>query len=355
MLWSPQEMFFDSGHPQGYLPLVDHLEKQMALLGVPMAPGENDIIITSGFQRALSVLLRLLVKPGGKVAIETPGYSAIINLLVAEGIPWVAIPVDSEGMETSALAATLARGDVQAVITMPTFHNPTGATLSPARRGQLLQLAAQYDIPVIEDDWARELRYEGTAAPPLKALDGGGYVVHIGTFSKSFMPGLRLGWITCPSALAKLLVYAKLGADQGDSYFLQAFLHEFISRGHYARHLRHVLAEYRKRRNALCRQLTRHLPAGCRFLAPTGGFTVWLELPPAIESLRLLPLARQLGIEFLPAAYCLPDRRDTHALRLAFSRTTVPQIDQAIPALCQLISRCLENPALLTGGEETTQ
>jgi GntR family transcriptional regulator/MocR family aminotransferase len=258
MLWSPQEMFFDRGHPQGYLPLVEHLEKQMALSGVAMAAGENDIIVTSGFQRALSVVLRQLLRPGQRVAIESPGYSSIINLLHAERIGFVPLAVDGDGMDTGQLAVELRRGAVHAVVTMPTFHNPTGVTLSPGRRRHLLELAAQYGVPVIEDDWGRELRYEGLVVPPLKAQDTGGHVIHIGTFSKTFLPGLRVGWITCPSRLARLLVYAKLGADQADSYFLQALLYEFISRGHYARHLRHTLAEYRKRRNAMCRQLARH-------------------------------------------------------------------------------------------------
>lgn len=350
MLWNPRELFFDRGHPQGYLPLVEHLEKEMALTGIPMAEGENDILLTSGFQRALSIILRLLVQPGQQVAIEAPTYSAILNLLLAERIPYVPIPVDAEGMDTDYLAAKLNRGIVQAVVTIPTFHNPTGVSLSPERRQHLLRLAVQYRIPIIEDDWGRQLGYEDSLPPPLKTMDPGGYVIHIGTYSKSFLPGLRLGWVTCPSELAVTLLRAKLAADQGDSYFLQALMHEFIQRGHYARHLRHSLSEYRKRRNTLCRLLQQLLPAGCSFTTPQGGFSVWVKLPPELPSLPLLTLAREAGVEFLPAAYCMPQREDAPALRLAYSRTSVTDIERGIPLLCGVLANCLDNPALLKRG-----
>src|SRR5205085_3922789 len=118
--------------------------------------------------------------------------------------------------------------EVRAVITIPTFHNPTGITMSQSRREHLLRLAARHRLPIVEDDWGRLLRYEGEAPPPLKAMDAGGYVIHLGTFSKSFLPGLRIGWITSPAALAVPLVGAKMGSDRGDSFFMQALLYEFI-------------------------------------------------------------------------------------------------------------------------------
>lgn len=347
MLWSPQELFFDRGHPQGYLPLVEYLEKEMALAGVPMAEGENDIIITNGFQRALSVILRMLVKRGAKVAVEAPTYSAILNLLIAERIGYVAIPMDSQGMDTDYLAAALKRENISAVISIPTYHNPTGFTLSPSRRAHLTELSAKHKVPIIEDDWGRRLRYEGESPPPLKAIDPGGYVIHIGTFSKCFLPGLRLGWVTCPSELARNMVYAKLGADQGDSYFLQALMYEFIAKGYFDQHLRKSIKEYKRRRNAMVKALREQLPAGCSFNEPQGGFSIWLKLPPGIKSLPLLELSRQAGVDFLPAAYCMPDRQDTSALRLTFSRTPLEDIPAGIEILCDTIKRCIEDPRML--------
>ncbi|MDQ3024435.1 MAG: PLP-dependent aminotransferase family protein, partial [bacterium] len=176
MLWYPKEFFFDIGHPQGFQPLVEYLEKEMALSGVPMAEGTNDVILTGGFQRALSLILDRLMKPGKKVAIESPAFTGILNLLIAKEIDYVPIPMDKEGMDTVYLASMLEQGDIGAVITIPTYHNPTGITMSQSRREHLLRLASSHRVPIIEDDWGRLLRYEGEAPPPLKAIDPGGYV-----------------------------------------------------------------------------------------------------------------------------------------------------------------------------------
>ncbi len=353
MLWYPKEFFFDVAHAQGYQPLVEHIEREMALAGVPMAEGENDILLTGGFQRALALVLDIIMRPGQKVAVETPTYTGILNLLLAKRIECVPVPVDANGMDTEYLASVLAQGEVRAVITVPTYHNPTGATLSPERREHLLRLAARHRVPIIEDDWARQLRYEGEAPPPLKSLDPGGYVIHIGTFSKCFLPGLRIGWITSPAQLSRPLLRAKIGADSGDSYFLQVLLHEFILKGHFAKHLRKTVKEYKRRRNAMCKALKDCLPRGCSFNVPKGGLTVWVKLPSGINSLPLLSLAREAGVEFLPATFCMPDRQDAPAMRLSFSRSSVEDIESGIRTLCRVITECVRRPELLEKGAKS--
>jgi len=246
----------------------------------------------------------------------------------------------------------MARDEIRAVITVPTFHNPTGATLTCERREHLLKLAIRHRVPIIEDDWARWLGYEGTTKPPLKALDAGGYVIHIGTFSKCLLPGLRIGWITAPAQIAEPLVYAKLGAESGEGYFTQALLYEFIIRGHFAKHLRKTLKEYKKRRDAMCRTLDECLPEGCSYQPPQGGFCVWVKLPKRLLSLPLLQRALREGVEFLPAAYCMPSRKDAPALRLSFSRTSVSDIKAGIRQLCYVIKECIDKPGLLNTGLE---
>jgi DNA-binding transcriptional MocR family regulator len=350
MLWNPQSFYFEWANPQGYQPLVEHLEREMALQGIPMAEGQNDIILTAGFQRALSLLLTFLLRDGEKVAIESPCFTHILNLLIANRIGFVPIPVDSEGMDTEYLAKVLARGEVKAIITIPTCHNPTGATLSAARRTHLLDLAAQHQTPIIEDDWARLLRYDGVDTPPLKAIDSGNHVIHIGTYSKSLLPGLRIGWITCPSEIAIQLVRAKAGCDSSDSQFLQALLYNFIEGGFFHRHIRHTTRHYRRRRDAMCSALDHHLPPGCRYNRPSGGFSVWLELPAHIKSMPLLRLARERGVEFGPSAFMTPDRQDTSALRLAFSRLNEEEIGAGVELLCECIKDAISKPELLIDG-----
>ncbi|MBN2083174.1 PLP-dependent aminotransferase family protein [bacterium] len=353
MLWYPKEFFFDVGHPQGYLPMIDHLEKEMALNGIPMAETENDILLTGGFQRALTLVLDRLLKPGQKVAIESPTYTGIMNLLIAKGIEYVPIPVDDEGMDTDYLGTVLTRDNIKAVITVPTFHNPTGICMSTARREHLLRLAIRFRVPIIEDDWARWLGFDGPTPPPLKTLDAGGYVIYIGTFSKCLLPGLRIGWICAPSPFALTLVYAKLGAESSEAYFQQALLYEFIVRGHFIKHLRKTNKEYRKRRDTMCRVLDEHLPAGCSFHRPKGGFTIWVKLPPKVLSVPLLSMSRELGVDFLPAPFCLPSRKDTAALRLAYSRSSESEIEEGVKILCNLIRDCIDDPKLLDSGAKS--
>ena len=353
MLWDPKEFFFDRGHPQGFQPLVEYLEREMALAGVPMADGENDIILCSGFQRALALVLDLILRPGQKVAVETPTFTGILNLLLARRIEFEPIPLDAQGMDTEYLAGVLQQGEVKAVITIPTYHNPTGVVMSQQRREHLLRLAARHRVPIIEDDWGRMLRYEGESPQPLKALDPGGYVIHIGTFSKCFLPGLRIGWITSPASMSVPLVRAKAGADAGDSFFLQVLLHEMIVKGYFTKHVRKSVKEYKRRRNAMVKALEQHLPAGCAFTTPKGGLTIWLKLPSAILSLPLLSLARKAGVDFLPAAFVMPDRRDINALRLSFSRTEASDIQKGIKILGEVITECVSDPGLLTSGATT--
>jgi DNA-binding transcriptional MocR family regulator len=177
----------------------------------------------------------------------------------------------------------------------------------------------------------------------------GDRVIHIGTYSKSLLPGLRIGWITCPARISVDLVMAKAGADNSDSQFLQALLFNFIDGGHFHRHIRHTTKHYRRRRDAICDSLDDHLPAGCRYRRPQGGFSVWVELPTHIRSLPLLRVARERGVDFGPAAFMMPDRHDTNALRLCFSRVSEADIRNGIKQLCEAIADVMTNPGKLQG------
>ncbi|MCB1218272.1 PLP-dependent aminotransferase family protein [bacterium] len=351
MLWNPQSFFFDISHPQGYQPLVEHLEKEMALAGIPMAEGQNDIIITGGFQRALSLILDFIVRPGQKVAIESPSYSNLLNLLIAKHIDYLPVPVDNEGMDTEFLATAMARGEVCAVICTPDFHNPTGICMSRERREHLLRLAMQHRVPILEDDQGRKLRYEGEDNPPLKSMDSGGYVIHASSYGMCFLPGLPIAWVTTPAAISEPLLDAKLAADRGDSYFLHVLMHNFIVKGHFDRHIRKSQREYKRRRDAMVETLSKHLPNECRYRVPQGGFNIWLELPPYMQSMKLLELSRRAGVDFAPSPFVMPDRSDINGLRMSFSRNSIEDIRRGARTICDVIRSCIDNPDLLEGPE----
>jgi DNA-binding transcriptional MocR family regulator len=319
----------------------------MTLAGVDVSPGVNGVILTGGFQRGLSLLLDMLAGRGEQVAVESPTYASILNLLIAKGIRYAAVPVDTAGMDTEYLAQLLAKDRIKAIITVPTYHNPTGTVLSNERRQHLIKLAVRHRVPVIEDDWGRPLRYSGQAVPPLKALDRGGYVIHVGSFSKTFLPGLRIGWITVPGEIAVTLLRAKLAADKGDSWFLQVLLHEFILKGHYEKHLRRSVKAYKARRQAMLGALKQHMPDGVSWIEPAGGLSVWVRLPQQIQSAPLLMLCREAGLAFAPASLFMPGKRDSAALRLSFSRAAEPEIDRGVGILGGVLSEVLDNPQKL--------
>jgi DNA-binding transcriptional MocR family regulator len=347
MLWDPKEFFFERGHAQGYQPLVEWLEHEMALSGVDMRPGVNEIIVTGGFQRGLSLVLDLLAAQQDGVVIEEPTFPGIINLLIAKGIRFHTVPMDSAGLDTEHLAQLLRKERVKAIITIPTYHNPTGTVLSNERRQHLISLAVKHRVPVIEDDWSRPLRYTGSALPPLKALDTGGYVIQLGTFSKTFLPGLRIGWITVPGEIAVTLLRAKLAADHGDSWFLQVLLHECIKKGHYDKHLRKSLKVYKQRRAALLAALRTYMPSGVSWIEPGGGLNVWVRLPQQIMSAPLLRLCREEGLDFGPAPPFMPSRQDAPALRLSFSKHDPAEIETGVKVLGSVLADVLAHPEKL--------
>ncbi|HES57990.1 MAG TPA: PLP-dependent aminotransferase family protein, partial [Firmicutes bacterium] len=159
MLWDPKGFFFDRGHAQGYQPLIEWLEHEMTLCGIDMREGVNEIILTGGFQRGLTLVLDLLGAHKESVAIESPTFTGILNLLTAKGIDYHAVPVDGAGMDTDYLAQLLNKERINAIITVPTYHNPTGTVLSNERRQHLINLSMRHRVPIIEDDWGRALRY----------------------------------------------------------------------------------------------------------------------------------------------------------------------------------------------------
>lgn len=347
MLWNPREFFFDRGHAQGYMPLVEWIENEMQLTGVTIGPKANGVILTAGFQRALSLLLDIIAGRGDQVAVEQPTYASILNLLIAKGIRAVGIPMDGAGMDTEYLAQILTKERIKAVITVPTYHNPTGTVMSNERRAHLLKLAVMHRLPVIEDDWGRPLRYTGEAVPPLKAVDPGGYVIHVGSFSKTFLPGLRIGWITVPADFAVTLIRAKLAADKGDSWFLQVLLHEFILKGHYDKHLRRSVRIYKHRRQTMLKALRDHLPHGVSWIEPPGGLSVWVKLPARLPSTPLLVRARQQGVSFAPAQLFNPGKEDGPQLRLSFSRCDHDEITDGVKRLGHVIAEALAGPGEL--------
>jgi GntR family transcriptional regulator/MocR family aminotransferase len=196
------------GERNGYAPLREGIAHILASQGLQAHP--ENILITAGSQQAIFLASQVLLKPGDIVLVEEPTYSVALDLFRALGFHTVGIPMDNQGMQVENLEKLLQQHHPRLIYTIPNFHNPTGTCLSSARRRELIVLAERYNIPILEDDFVGDLRYEGHAQPSLKALDPGGQVIYVSTFSKMLMPGLRVGFIVADGRF--LIVYLTLNA-----------------------------------------------------------------------------------------------------------------------------------------------
>jgi len=350
MLWDPKAYFFDYGNPQGYMPLLEHIEMCLAKDGVDA--GRNDLFICSGFQVALNLLLTLLIKPGELVVVENPTFNSILNILRARGIPHRGVPMEHDGMDVDYLERLLVREKPRLIITIPTLHNPMGVSMSLGKRERVLALAQRSGVPVIEDQWAMFLGHDGKREPPLKALDASGHVIQIGSFSKSFLPGTRVAWVALPRELGLSFVKAKRAMDRSDSYFLQTLVYEFIKKGFMDLHCRKVERIYRARRELMDELMRQHLTSEVSWKKPAGGFSYWVSLPGKIKAIDLLKEAITHGVEFAPGNYFDVNGRDTSSLRLAFSTLTQPQIRQGIKRLGKAVNAMVGSTQRRVAGEK---
>jgi len=304
---------------------VPYLREQIALeltgRGVPTAA--DDVIVTSGSQQALDLLARALIEPGDAVIVEATTYSGAIDVFSLAGARLVTVPSDRDGPDAAALERVSRQG-VKALYVMPNGHNPTGRTMSFARRRALIAWSRSSGIPIIEDDYGAGLELDEGTPAHLRALDGD--VVHLSTFSKRLVPALRLGYVVAPPALRATLRSIKRVVDLGSSPITQRALAEFIDRGYLRAHTTRVVAEYRRRRDALSAALTRSLPAGASFERPGHGVVMWVRLPDGVDPDAVHAAALAEGVLVSPTAVWAADATAEAGVRLAFCSEPVDRL-----------------------------
>ena len=333
--WEDAPEALDYAEVPGYRPLRELIATRMA--GQGMAVDPDHLVVTNGSQQGIDLVARLALDPGDAVAIEAPTFLGALQTFAAYEATYVPVPIDEEGLRIDALQRVLADRPrpPKLLYTIPTFQNPTGATLSRPRREALLSLARAHNLLVVEDDPYGELRYEGESVPPLRALDPD--VVYLGTFSKTIAPGLRVGWIAAPGHLTDLLHSAKEGADiHNDRITTRTVFH--AAGGFLDDHLAAVRPVYRRRRDVLLTTLRQHMPPGVRWSEPEGGFFVWVELPDGMDADRLLPAAAERGVTFLPGAWFYSGEPDRRTLRLNFSTLPEERIAEGVRRLAGAIA-----------------
>lgn len=330
----------DYGEHSGYGPLRDSIAHILASQGLHTQP--DNILITAGSQQALSLVSQFLLNSGDVILVESPTYPGALDLFRAQGVQVVGIPVDGQGMQVDGLEKLLQQHHPKLIYTIPNFHNPTGTCLTGPRRRQLLVLADRYNVPIVEDDFVGDLRYDGHTQPALKALDPGGRVIHISTFSKMLMPGLRVGFLVADGPIYSHLVNFKRINDLATSALVQRALEAYVTVGRYQAHLRRSCQIFRKRRDVMVSAIRRYLPPEVRFDIPQGGLFIWLQLPQQLDSAELLSLAGEEGVDFAPGASFFPDGvQGNNWLRLNFVAQEPGQIEEGIKRLGKAARRLL--------------
>ncbi len=323
----------------GYPPLRETISHILAGQGVPARP--ENILITSGSQQAVSLVAHLLLRPGDVVLVESPSYVGVIDLFRSLDVRLLGVPVDEQGMRTDAVEDALRTSHPKLIYTIPTFHNPTGVCMSGQRRRQLIDLADRYNVPILEDDFAGDLRYGGRTQPALKALDPGGQVIYVSTFSKMLAPGLRVGFLATEGPVFDRLVSCKRANDLATSNLIQRALEEYITVGRYQAHLRRACQIYGQRRDVMMAALEKHMPAGATWVRPQGGLFVWIKLPDELSANELYPLAGEERVTFTPGSFFYPGARHQPYMRLNVVMNPQEVIEEGIRRLGRAIERLI--------------
>jgi GntR family transcriptional regulator/MocR family aminotransferase len=319
--------------PTGYPPLRQAIAQLLQQQGIRVQA--DDILITTGCQQALDMAMRVLTRSGASVLmVEDPCYLGLLDITNSRQITPVGIPVDRHGMQIDWLEQFIRRHHPQLIYVTPTFHNPTGATMPLERRQALLDIAARSGVPILEDTSYDALRYQGQPQPTLKSLDTANIVLHAGGFSKTLVPGLRIGYLIAPPLLHRRIITTKQTADISTSPLNQRALHAYLQSGHFDHHLAGVRRAYSERRDAMLAAMARHFPAGAAWNTPQGGMYIWVDMPPHGPSATDLYLAAiQYNAAFAIGSVFSAGGLFSHAMRLNFVAHPPDQIDEGIRRL----------------------
>jgi 2-aminoadipate transaminase len=321
-----------SGQPS----LRIRLAAVMAEQGIDAEP--DDVLITVGAQQALDLVGKLFIDPGDEIAVEAPSYVGALSAFSVYEPRYLQIPMDDDGLSVDALEAALASGaHPKFLYVCPNFHNPAGVTLSLERRRRLVEVCREAHVPIVEDDPYGMLRFEGDALPSLRSLDAEN-VIYLGTLSKIFCPGIRVGWTVAPAGTTAQLVLLKEAADLCSSNLNMLVAEAWLAdRDRWTGTLRDLVGVYRGRRDACLAALERHFPPGTTWTRPAGGFYVWVTIPGA-DTKAMLPEAVAHGVAYVPGTAFYADGSGRDRLRLAFCYPPEDAIEEGVRRLGDLLA-----------------
>ena len=314
----------------------------------------DDILVTTGGQQVIDLLCKTLIDPGDVIVAEAPTYPGAIPAFTSYQADVVQVRMDDDGMRVDELAELLDRLEREGrrpkfIYTIPNFQNPAGVTMSLPRRRQLVALAAERELLVLEDNPYGLLRYEGEPLPTLRSLDEHEFVVYLGTFSKILSPGIRLGWAAAPGPVLDKMNVGKQSVDLCSSSMTQCFVAGYFESGRWPDYLRSLIAIYRRRRDVMLESLAECFPPESEWTRPEGGLFLWATLPDYLDTTDLLARALQENVAFVPGRAAFVDGRGGSSMRLNFSGVGEEEIAEGIRRIGEVVREQVDLYGTLTG------
>jgi len=340
-------MALQYGGGQGDGAIRERLVPLMAAEGVEADP--EDMVVTTGAQQGLDLVAKLFVDPGDEIVVEAPAYVGALSAFSTYQPRFLQVDLDDEGMVVEQLEQLLVGGArPKFVYTVPNFGNPAGVTMSHSRRQRLVGLCREAGIPILEDNPYGMLRFEGAALPCLRTLDPEN-VIYLGTVSKVFSPGVRVGWTLAEQSVTQRLILAKEAADLCGSSFTMAVTERYFAGDRWRANLDALVGVYRERRDAMLEALEEHFPAGSTWTRPAGGFYVWATVPSYLDTRAMLAAAVERKVAYVPGTAFYPDGRGTDRMRLAFCYPPADRIREGVGRLGRLLAEQQERYRSMDG------
>lgn len=320
-------------------PLTREIARRYLQCGAPLA--HDELVITVGCAEAINLSLRAVTKPGDTIAVETPAYFGFLETIQSLNLRVLEIPTDSRtGLCLDATRAALASCEVKALIVMPSYQNPLGSCMPDEKKAKLYQLLAEFDVPAIEDDIYGDLHFGDRRPKPLKAWDTDGRVLLCSSFGKTLAPSLRVGWVA-PGRYLERVRRLKFTNTLGTPVILQKTVSDFLRNGGYDHHLRSIRRAYFNQLHVFAQAILRHFPEGTRLSRPQGGFVLWVEMPPGVDTLSLHREALRHRISIAPGPLFSVKDRYRNCLRMNCGLPWGDNVEQAIRTLGELTKKQL--------------
>lgn len=303
----------------------------------------ENVMVTTGSEQAIDLVGKAFVNPGDTVLVEEPTYLCALDVFRSYGANFVSVPMDDDGMKMDALEEALkAHPETALVYTVPNFQNPTGRTMPAERRKKFAELAAKYDVPVLEDNPYGDIRFAGEHVPSVKSFDHAGKVFYMSTFSKILAPGFRLGWLVADPKVIEKLTVLKQSADLHTDNLVQYVVTEFFKENDVDAHVKEISDLYRKRKQLMIDGIKKYFPKDVKYTDPEGGMFLWVEVPGVTDTVELFKQCLEHNVAFVPGDPFFAGKPQPGTFRLNYSNMQEDQIEVGLKRLGEALSQALE-------------